>query len=330
MGLFVGDAAGATLEFMRGPFDDAVVERAMSMPGGGALVVGEGQVTDDSELAIHLWRGLQSHNAADGVFPIDSVAAEYIAWYKSNPFDMGRTCGYALAFAADAHDCIRNAAKYNKSSEANGSLMRIAPLAIWAADVGHGNGAADAEANAEAALIAFARREATLTHPNKVCMDANAAYCLALAHLLKHHGDADGAIQCVKDWLHVMHPPIQTWFNDAIALRSVSDYENKCVYNVGHVKHAFTLAVACLNLKTPFQHGIHEVLKLGGDTDTNAAIVGAMLGALHGYSAIPSSMTKPVLAFTCTSDGRMRPATYIIRDFVENNIHASTTTTTVS
>ena len=39
-----------------------------------------------------------------------------------------------------------------------------------------------------------------------------------------------------------------------------------------------------------------QVLRLGGDTDTNAAICCGLLGALWGVQAIPEAMTAAVLA----------------------------------
>lgn len=319
LGLFVGDAAGATLEFRHGQFDDTIVNKAMSLPGGGSLCVGKGQITDDSELAIHLWRGLFPHNPING-FPTESVAKEYIDWYKSYPFDIGLTCRRALNFSSNAHDCITNAAKYNNDSEANGSLMRIAPLAIWAS------------CSPDEILISFARQEALLTHPNQVCQDANAVFSLAIVYLLKHDGDADGAINHVKHWLHMMHPKIQVWFNEAITLPCVTQY-NECKHNIGHLKHAFTLAFVCLKNKMSFHDGIHQVLKLGGDTDTNAAITGALLGALHGLDAIPKDMVKIVMRFTCTEMpdndliGQKRPDTYIIRNFIKEYYSTQINTT---
>ena len=37
-----------------------------------------------------------------------------------------------------------------------------------------------------------------------------------------------------------------------------------------------------------FESGLREVVALGGDADTNAAVAGALLGALHGTRALPS------------------------------------------
>ena len=47
---------------------------------------------------------------------------------------------------------------------------------------------------------------------------------------------------------------------------------------------------------------------MGGDTDTNAAIVGGMVGALQGADGIPDSMKTPVLERGSDSPGIPRPA----------------------
>jgi ADP-ribosylglycohydrolase len=39
----------------------------------------------------------------------------------------------------------------------------------------------------------------------------------------------------------------------------------------------------------PFDEGVRRVIGLGGDTDTNAAVAGAVLGARDGASALPQS-----------------------------------------
>ena len=36
-----------------------------------------------------------------------------------------------------------------------------------------------------------------------------------------------------------------------------------------------------------FEDGLRHVVSLGGDTDTNAAVAGALLGARHGRRALP-------------------------------------------
>jgi len=63
-----------------------------------------------------------------------------------------------------------------------------------------------------------------------------------------------------------------------------------------------------LRRRTPFLQAVAETLALGGDVDTNAAIVGGMAGALHGAASIPGSMSAPVLGRGPRAPGRPRPA----------------------
>ena len=67
--------------------------------------------------------------------------------------------------------------------------------------------------------------------------------------------------------------------------------------------------VACrhLRLQSSYTEAISGTVLMGGDTDTNAAIVGGMIGALHGAGGIPDSMKMPVLARGINSPGIPRP-----------------------
>jgi hypothetical protein len=69
-----------------------------------------------------------------------------------------------------------------------------------------------------------------------------------------------------------------------------------CHPKAGWAKIAYTHAFRHLLRRTPFKEALAEMLAGGGDTDTNAAIVGGLLGALHGADAVPETMKKPVLA----------------------------------
>ncbi len=62
-----------------------------------------------------------------------------------------------------------------------------------------------------------------------------------------------------------------------------------------------------LRLQSSYTDAICDVLAKGGDTDTNAAIVGGLIGALHGANAVPEEMKAPVLARDVNSPGIPRP-----------------------
>jgi ADP-ribosylglycohydrolase len=56
----------------------------------------------------------------------------------------------------------------------------------------------------------------------------------------------------------------------------------------------FTLFTAGIGLQVAaegviFEEGIRYVVALGGDTDTNAAVTGALLGSLHGPASLPDT-----------------------------------------
>ncbi|KAI5059817.1 hypothetical protein GOP47_0026136 [Adiantum capillus-veneris] len=330
LGLFVGDAAGAPLEF-RGNITEDIAGRAMRMPGGGVLDVGPGQITDDSELAMALCHAL-SHREPSLGLPTDAIASSYKSWLDSNPFDVGGTCYTAFDSSSSSSSTLQIpsdpsdtpgldfklleddgglaramravASEFNGSSEANGALMRIVPMAIWLA-------------GESSELVARAAKEdALLSHPNPVCQECNAVYSLAIAHLLTNPGDQIGALDLAEEYArNHMHTKARDWLlKDSIDVTHLA-----CTSMVGHVRYAFTLAFFFLRKAVPFEDAISLTLQKGGDTDTNAAIVGGLLGAFQGAENIPAFMKDPVLSFDCTSchqrpnTGRTRPFAYSAR-----------------
>lgn len=304
LGLLCGDAAGATLEFYnRGELTEKVVKKAMTMPGGGQLHVGNGQITDDSELSISLAFSLVDKHPKNG-FPLDTVASLYSKWYLSGPFDIGNTC--RRAFSVRKSEDSSTSGLSNKMmryamdsyiSEANGGLMRIAPLAIWA------------HTEPQYIYTQYARLDAMLSHSNIVCQDCNAVYVAAIVYLLKHHGDYKGAIDHLDDYINTfVFSKVKDWyFNDSL---NIDDLD--CKTHMGHVQKAFVLAIYFLRNNEEYESAIFKTLMKGGDTDTNAAIVGALIGALHGEKNIPIYMKNPVLNFDVTEpeSGYKRPAMY--------------------
>jgi ADP-ribosylglycohydrolase len=91
------------------------------------------------------------------------------------------------------------------------------------------------------------------------------------------------------------------------------------IKNEGHMKHAFIFFIFFLkNIdKFTYETAIIEVLKCGGDTDTNAKIVGNLFGAYYG-DCVPKYMSDPVLNFDCTqAEGCFkRPEKYGIKNAI--------------
>lgn len=298
--VLVSDAAGATLEFFRQEITEKVAEKAMMMPGGGALQVGKGQFTDDSELAISLAFALYDKDPRNGL-PIEDIVQGYSEWYNSKPFDMGSTCARAFSTDNKQDGLLSNRmmkfAAGSYVSEANGALMRICPMAIWS--IGE-----------SVAVIAHnAKMDAMLSHPNQVCQDCNAIVVLAIEYLIRHPSDHKGVVEYIDDYVY---NNIKSKVRDWYYVDSLDISKLVCTTNIGWVKWGFIQAIFYLRNNTPYETAIKEVLIRGGDTDTNAAIVGSVLGALHGINGIPKYMLEPVLAFDPTNPGKghKRPAKY--------------------
>ena len=288
LGAFVGDGAGATLEFLgRQPTSDEV-DHALMMPGGGCWGVAPGQITDDSELALCLARAL----AEGSPNPLETTARWYRRWYDSPPFDIGGTTSNALSVRPqpDMADAMRaRARELNMGSKANGSLMRCTPLALW------GHRMMDPE------LAEIARGDSSLTHPNPSCGDAVAAYVIAIAALIRGES-RDEAYSRAARWARAdANADVSTWLNLAEADEAVPYHPH-----VGFVKIAFVHAMRHLLRGSHYVEALHETLLGGGDTDTNAAIVGGLVGAAVGASRIPQPMRAAVLEAD-TQAGRHRP-----------------------
>jgi ADP-ribosyl-[dinitrogen reductase] hydrolase len=294
-GALVGDAAGATLEFIGRKPTPYEVTQALAMPGGGFLGVAPGQITDDGELTLCLARGL----AVSKFFQPEPIARNYRDWIDSKPFDVGNTTRLSLGCFLDGewqevcekegYAAAMSQAAYFRclESKANGSLMRATPIGIW----GHKLKIND--------LALIARVDSRLSHPNKSCRDAVACYAIAIAHLLVNPGDRTGAVEKVAEWAdnnavaEVCH-----WLDDARDNVDVPYHPQ-----IGFIKIAFVHAFRHLVLGSDYVEALTETLAGGGDTDTNACIVGGLIGAACGAENIPQEMIDAVI--TCdTSKGR--------------------------
>lgn len=241
-------------------FSSAPGQQITAMRDGGYWGTLAGQPTDDSEMALILGRSILRH----GGYSPDAARQAYAWWFESHPFDCGNTVGTALQGAP------------NPESQANGSLMRISPLGIW----GH---AQPAEQLAE-----HARADARLTHPHPVCQDAAAVYAVAVA-------GAVSGVEPVKCYERACAQAREDAVRQVLAAAAGAppeDYRK----NIGWVLIALHNAFYQLLHAPSAAAGIIATVAAGGDTDTNAAIAGALLGAVHGRDSLPVQWRDQILS----------------------------------
>ncbi len=298
-GALVGDAAGGILEFLDRKPNRSDVDQALNMKGGGVFSLAPGQITDDGELTLCLLRALADR---DGIYDSNLVAKYYIDWAYSDPFDIGMATGSALRvngyeLGEPSKIVFKAAADNNKGSKANGALMRITPLAVAAAKY------------TEEDAIRFAKADARMTHPHVTCTEVNAAYVLAIRHLILNPGDSDGAFDIAYSYLQSSMNEATEWMGNAIE-GDLPDAHPQA----GYVRIAFTYAFYHLKQRSSFRAALSDTLARGGDTDTNACIVGGLMGAYRGINKlIESEATRKIIYPVLMCDpslGQKRPDVY--------------------
>jgi len=310
LGAAVGDSCGSFLEFHRSAITPQLVDEALTMPGGGVWRIASGQLTDDTELALCLAHGLleaatqvtESSSVKYGGLPASCIARWYSKWIASPPFDCGNTCAASLGHARNfsAADDVSDlpaaamtaaAASRSMGSKANGALMRLTPLPICY------------HRCTDEQLARLAATDAQLSHPNPTCQLANSVYAIAIAALIQQPHDRQAALSRSIDYLQQCRSlssvpaeavdEVECWLRLAAAAGGSGLADAR--HEAGYVKHAFTRAFYHLIHSSSYEAAIRHTLLAGGDTDTNACIVGGLIGAAVGAEAIPAHMTQAVL-----------------------------------
>lgn len=268
LGQLAGDSLGSLVEFRSvEEIRRAYPKGVRRLADGGAWDTIAGQPTDDSEMALVLARML----AVRGEYDPRKAFESYRFWFDSRPFDCGRTVHAGLM------------GRPNHDSQANGAMMRISPLGIFGA--GHPYGV----------VAGWARQDAELTHPNPVCVEANALFAAAIAHAVRTGATPRALHGRIVEWAEEFSVPaelLELVRGAADAPPAVYDDQRK-----GWVMVAFGNALWQMLHAPDLETGVVDTVMRGGDTDTNAAIAGALLGAVHGVNAVPAQWTERVL--TC-------------------------------
>ena len=283
LGQVIGDSLGSLVEFKPAPeIAQHYPQGVRELADGGIYHTIAGQPTDDSEMALTLARAIVQHKGYDAAKVLDG----YRAWLTSRPVDVGMTTEKGLLGLVTSE------------SESNGSLMRCSPIGIWAAG--------------DPALAArTARDDSTLTHPNPICQEACAAYCAAIAAGV---AGASRAEMFEAAAAHSKGPAHEAVKRGAKGAAPADFFTHQ-----GWVLLALQNAFYCLQ-SLDLEEALVETVGRGGDTDTNAAIAGALLGACHGRDAIPARWVYPVLACRPLAEAgalRPRPMEYWPDDLLE-------------
>lgn len=230
-----------------------------------------GQWTDDTMMSRLLAQSLVEKKDFYG----EDIAERYAHWYANEPHrGMGKATGQALKNLTQGTSWRVSGVL---GAEGNGSAMRAAPIGVFFSW--------DLERATEAAKL-----DAYITHASVEASEGSVMIALATAYLARRR-TKDGLL----DWL-------SGYTIDCAVGRSVCDL-NTCVLagmpvqevlhkfgTKAHVAQTVPSALAAFVMTNSYMEAVQAVIRAGGDTDTTAAIAGALAGTYYGLEGIPSPL----------------------------------------
>ena len=256
LGLAVGDALGATVEFLTAGEIRHQYGVHRTIRGGGWLRLAPGQVTDDTEMNLSLGRSLIRRGGLD----LGDVCEAFADWLKGGPVDVGNTCRrgirrYITEGTMHGPPCDGDAG--------NGAAMRILPVALGSL----GN---------DERLTAWTIAQCHITHHHPLS-DAAALTLGRMMHRLLAGQGAAGCRQAAED---------------LVSQSSNFAFERYRGQSSAYVVDTMQTVLHFFFKATDFENGLIAVVNQGGDADTTGAIAGMLFGAAFGLSAIPRSWLK--------------------------------------
>eukprot|EP01017_Pseudomicrothorax_dubius_P015667 TRINITY_DN17960_c0_g1_i2.p1 TRINITY_DN17960_c0_g1~~TRINITY_DN17960_c0_g1_i2.p1 ORF type:complete len:225 (-),score=30.14 TRINITY_DN17960_c0_g1_i2:123-740(-) len=163
--------------------------------------------------------------------------------------------------------------------------------------------------------------EQSLTHPDPTVHLVCTCYAIAITHFLNNPRDAKGALEKVEIFIrNKQNALITSWLEESRKYDLEACPDNQ----IGWVKYAWSYTFAILHVLASdsasskigsqddiFRHYQRIVISLGGDTDTNACIVGGMLGAYLGIQGLPRDLVEKAKRFDPEHNtNKIRPQQY--------------------
>lgn len=274
LGLVVGDAVGVPAEFRsRGQLDR---EPIVDMIGFGTHNQPAGTWSDDSSLAL-----ATAESLLGGYDPRDMMR-RFHAWLTTgymtphgSVFDVGITTQAAIARFAQGEPASAWGGAGERDN-GNGSLMRIAPLscAVHRLDV--------------ATIVARSAEVSALTHAHVRSTLCCGYFSLLLRGLLSGQALRE-AMRAAADDLGPHVPASELPVLARLLDGSVLDAPREQIAGSGYVLHCLEASVWAAARAAEYREAVLLAVNLGDDTDTTAAVTGAICGALGGTRAIPAS-----------------------------------------
>ncbi|SEL15649.1 ADP-ribosyl-[dinitrogen reductase] hydrolase [Ectothiorhodospira marina] len=259
LALAIGDALGATVEFMMPREIQYKHGVHKDLIGGGWLHLKPGAITDDTQMSLALGDAI----IQAGGLHAPTIAEAFSQWMRSRPVDIGHTVRRGIIHYRRTG---QTQVPLNDNDAGNGACMRVLPIAL-----------------------------ATLGEPRET-VDAA---CRLQAHITHHHPLSDAGTQCIVAMVQMalqgasqrelLQGPVQALIQQHPEFHFRTRREEN---PSGFIVHTLRAVFQALFDTDTFEDCLVDVVNRGGDADTTGAIAGMVAGALYGLEAIPERWVK--------------------------------------
>jgi ADP-ribosyl-[dinitrogen reductase] hydrolase len=293
LGLAIGDALGATVEFMRPREILMQYGTHRDIVGGGWLKLARGQVTDDTTMSLALGDALLLGGAGgvtqlrdgQGDALVRQIGEAYLAWWRGGPVDCGNTCRRGILRFMHEGSLV---APENEGDAGNGAAMRNLPAVL-------------ATLGDRTAFEKLSLAQAHLTHHHRL----SDAATLGLGRLLRGLLAGDDQARLKEH--------IARWVSEEPVFRHTPYRGRATAFVVDTVQTVLHF----VSEHEDFEDAVVATVNQGDDADTTGALAGMLAGARCGAARLPwrwLSRLQPdtVRAITDQTSGLLALADHLV------------------
>lgn len=282
LGAVIGDALGVPAEFMSR--EELRKKPVRDLIGGGAHNQPAGTWSDDTSMIL-----CTMDSIIDKGINYDDQMQRFSRWLwdaentaHDEVFDVGGTTKHAIfkyVKKIPALECGETA----ENTCGNGSLMRIMPTALYVL------GQYESE-KLDDRTVDIIHSTSKCTHAHPKCQVACGIYCSVVFHLSKGGKLEDAVSTGIESALQYYRSKEEyaAVLPEFESLREIGKRSEEDIRSTGYVVHTLQAALWCLLNTKGYPQCVLRAVDLGDDTDTTAAVAGALAGIWYGAKHIPA------------------------------------------
>ena len=273
-GIAIADAIGVPYEFLK---RDSF--KCNDMIGYGSHDQPAGTWSDDTSLTLCLAAAMNIND-----INYNKIANNMISWLKHRKFlagialfDVGNTTRQAINNMYSGIDPIE-CGPSGITNNGNGSLMRIAPSVYYLMN--------EKDIDERYKII---KNLSSMTHGHDISVIGCQIFIeyLIELYLTKDKIKAYERMKKIINNFYILHPNEFIKEYDRILTNDITTYEYNEISGAGYVVNTLEAALYCFLTTDTYQDAVLKGVNLGLDTDTTAAVIGALAGPYYGIDSIP-------------------------------------------